>query len=211
MKKLFIDLEVISANNGEFFDDEIAKVEYKASRKYLNVVDSLFIRDAIPEEDYRNLKQESYNYKDRVLEEIDSEYIGKIDFTRIYEINESNESVVDYINKIASTIETYIIFYYNTEREKNEKEMVCKKYFPNCKTIAIKFYNEEYNPRILRKRTNKAEYIRDFFNEKDLNDYMLIDKSKVCCDEWSKLNGHSSLYCSPKNEDNTLTSGKKRG
>lgn len=211
MKKLFIDLEVISANNGEIFDDEIAKVEYKASRRYLDTINNLFIHDIIKEEDYRNLSNESDDYKDRVLEEIDSEYKDRINFTRIYEVNESTKSIVDYINKVSSIIETYIIFYYNTEREKQQKEMVCKKYFPNCSTIGIRFYEEKYDPNIRRKRTNKARYIKDRLNLKNLDDCMLIDKSQICCDEWSNLKGYSSLYCSPKNEDNMLKNGRQRG
>lgn len=210
MKNLFVDLEVIAANNGQIFEEEIAKVEFKASQKYLDYINDLFINNTIQEDEYRLLSQESYDYKDRVLEEVDEKYKGKVDFTKIYEINESNSGIIDYINKISLIINTYIVFYYNTEREKREKESICKKYFPTCKTIGVKFYQEEYNNNIRRDRTNKAKFIKSVLGLKDLSNCLLIDKSKLCCYEWSNLNGAASLYCNPKN-DNFIKLGKKRG
>lgn len=211
MKRLFIDLEVIAADNGNVFEEAIANIEFKASKKYIQQITQLFLQHSIREEEYRILLEESYDCKDRILEEYDDKYKKAIDYTKVYEINESNESMVDFVNKVSSSIKTCIIFYYNTEREKLEKKSVCKKYFSNCEIIPIKYYQTEYDKGTIRERTNKSVYIAQQFGQEDFKDFMLVDKSKLCCEAWSKLGGYSSLYCGTSETQNNYKTGKPRG
>ena len=196
MKYIFVDLEVIASNGINSLEKVIEKIEPLASNKYLSKITKLYSNGLIREDEYRLLLEESYDYKDRVLGEVDKHYKNVINFKEIYEINDLNQAMYDYINllstaKLGYTI--YIIFYYNTEREYNEKMEVCKKFFPNCEAMGIKFYEEDYQKDYLRKRTNKAEYIKNELKLNDLTCCLLIDKSVKSCDEWNELKGISQL------------------
>ena len=210
MDKIFVDLEIIAANDGQVFEDALEQVEYKASQKYLQRIAKLFCDNQINETDYRVLLEEHRDYKDRVLEEVDDKYKGKIDFKKIYEINKSNEGMVDYIRKMSKTIETYLIFYYNTSREFIEKIHVCNEFFPDCQIIGINFYQDSYNQDFERERTNKALYIKRYLRLGSLENCMLIDKSSRSCNEWNELNGQAGLYRHSVNLKNNDSSSYSR-
>ncbi len=205
MKYLFVDLEIIASCNENSIENQIEKVEYRASNKYLRIITDSYSNGNISEEEYRLFLEECYDYKDRVLEEVDDKYKGKINFAETYEINSFNQSMVNYVKSVSQTIDTYIIFYYNNEREFSEKKIVCEKYFSDCKVLGIPFYQESYNKDYRRNRTSKAEYIKNKLDLKDLEGCMLIDKSISSCNEFNNLEGISTLYNSPKNqyEDNS--------
>lgn len=214
MKNLFIDLEVIVANNGEALQNAIEKVEPKASKKYIDKILKMFIEEMMSGTEYRQLLDEAYDLKDRLLEEVDDKYKGKIDFKSLYRIDDFNQGMVDYIRKISETIDTHIIFYYNTEREYKEKELVCNTFFPSCKVIGIRFYQQPYDPSVIRKRTNKALYIKNLLGLDSLDECMLIDKSGKSCEEWNELNGDATVYHNKQNTtivtvNNTKESMKK--
>ena len=116
MNKMFIDLELIAASNGEMFEKELERIECRSSKSYLKNIASFYQRGEIDEETYRILLEEHNDYKDRVLEEVDEIYQNKIDFTKMYKIYDTNQNMLDYIRRMSKSIKTYIIFYYNTER-----------------------------------------------------------------------------------------------
>lgn len=191
MKKLFVDLETIAANDGQILEEIIRKINYKASSDYLRSIIDLYENELIDDTEYQIFLDEHYDQKDRVLEEIDDVYKSRIDYKKVYTVNESNNSMIESIRSFAQSIETYIIFYYNTERELREKEKICAEIFPKCQNIGIKFYLEPYNKEMKRTRTNKAEYIKNILNLENLENCMLIDRSIRSCDEWVALNGET--------------------
>ena len=202
MNCVFFDLELIASNNGLEFEKMIENAEYRASSKYLQKIVDSYLNNLINESDYRVLKEEYNDLKDRLLEEVDEEYIGKIDFKKNYVTDESNKNMIDYINKVSNLFDTYVIFYYNTPRELEEKQEVCNRYFPNCRTIGIKYYEQKYDKSIARVRTNKAEYIMNYLGLTNLDNNMLVDKSGISCDEWNALGGYSVLERNKKISEN---------
>lgn len=210
MNNIFVDLEVFAANGDNSLLNAIAKVEPKVSNHYLKQIDNLYSEGYITEEEYRVLLDEFYDLKDRVLEEVDDKYKNGINFKEVYEINNSNQTMYDYINRMSCSdigYNIYITFYYNTKREFMEKKAVCASLFPNCKTMGIKFYKDDYKKGYFRKRTNKAEYVQNELGLNDLSGCLLIDKSVSSCIEWHKLNGISQLQVNylekaNDNEDN---------
>ena len=122
MDKIFIDLELIAANNGEEFEKTLESIEYRSSKSYLKNIAGFYQRGEIDQETYRVLLEEHTDYKDRVLEEVDDDYQNKINFFEMYKIDDTNQNMLDYIRRMARSIKTYIIFYYNTEREYLEKK-----------------------------------------------------------------------------------------
>ena len=205
--KLFIDLDVIAANNGTAFEKMIESIDYKASKSYMDEITRLYLKHQYLETDYEVLLNNLHDLRDRIIEEVEDKYKGLIDYTKLYEVNDFNKSMVDYVNNISSLVDTNIIFYYNTERDRKEKEMICKTVFPNSKIIPIKYYQENYSADFKRSKVNKSEYIIKKMGLESLNGCLLIDKSKLACEEWSKLGGHSSLYYYPKPNSH----GKIRG
>lgn len=206
MNNIFVDLEVFAANGDKSLLNAMSKIEPRVSNNYLKNIDSSYSNGNISEEEYRLLIEEVYDLKNRVLEETDDKYKNGINFKEIYEINSGNQTMYDYVNKIsnANLYNIYITYYYNTDREFEEKKEVCKKLFPNCKTIGIKFYQDAYKKGYFRKRTNKAKYIKEKLELDDLSGCLLIDKSISSCVEWHKLNGISQLQINylEKSNDN---------
>ena len=61
MKNLFVDLEIIAANDGEAIEKFIEEIEYKASKKNLESIANLYFSGLISEEEYRVLMEEGYD------------------------------------------------------------------------------------------------------------------------------------------------------
>lgn len=211
MEKIFVDLETIAVNNGDAFETAIANIEYRASKYYIDKIGTLFLDNALKEDEYRILLDEAYDLKDRIIEEVDESYKGKIDYTRLYEVNELNQDFVNYVCEAANDNEVFIIFYYNTVREKNEKIKICNEIFPNCKPLAVKFYQNPYNKNFMRERTNKAFYAMNILGLSNLENCLLIDKSTLNCDQWIKLKGYTYLYRSKFLKNSNNSSVLKRG
>lgn len=194
MEKMFVDLECIVTNAGEITENLIEKTDCKASKVYLMTVDELYRSKAIDHEEYRTILDIHYDAKDRLLEEIDDNYKNVIDYHNIYTMNNANINMVNYVSKMANEMDTYIIFYYNTEREYDAKYSFCERNFKNVKIIGIKYHKLPYSSDIKRKKTNKAQYIKEELGLKSLEGCILIDKSIVSCNDWNKENGETIAY-----------------
>lgn len=193
MNEMYVDLEVISSDNGMAFENEIYRIEPKASLFYQNKLELMFENVEIDEFEYRKQYEESEDLRNKVLEEVDPS-IGVVDFYKIYAINSSNKEMVGFINKISVINSVKVIFYYNTEREKKIKEDICKKVFPFCESIPIPYFQEKYSPNKRRKRTSKTKFIMEKFSLSNVANRILIDKSESSCEEWSQNEGHTLCY-----------------
>ena len=194
MEKMFIDLECIVTNAGKVTEGFIEKAEHKASKSYLMSADELYRDEVIDHEEYRILTNEHYDYKDRVLEEVDEKYKGAIDYYQIYTLSNANPNMVRYVNKMSKDLETYIIFYYNTEEELNAKKTFIEKYFPTCKIISIKYHKLPYKKNTRRKKTNKAQYVKEQLGLPNLENCILIDKSTFSSSDWNREMGETIIY-----------------
>lgn len=213
--KVFVDLELISANDENSLENAIKGVEPRASNEYLKKLNQIYYENGLLEDEYRYLLEEYYDIRDQVFEEVLEEYKNRIDYTKVYEINSRNQLMYNYVNALANAnlgYQVYIVYYYNTGRESALKKEVCEKYFPNCKIMPIRFYQEDYQKDYLRKRTSKALYVRDTLGLADLTGCMLIDKSVSSCNEWNELKGISQLQIANNNvsRDDEEQLSKKR-
>lgn len=193
MNEMYVDLEVISSNNGMAFEKEIYRIEPKASLFYQNSLEEMFNNGEIDESEYRKQYEESGDLRNKILEEIDTS-VGVIDFYKVYETNPSNKEMVEFINKMSVLTAVKIIFYYNTEREMKVKDDICKKVFPFCESIPIPYFQEKYSPNKRRKRTSKTKFIMEKFSLSNVANRTLIDKSESSCEEWSQNEGHTFCY-----------------
>ena len=196
MEKVFFDLECIVPGASKLVDDYIEKYEYRASNKYLKEIVADYNDGRKDQDEYRKLLDEHYDYKDRVLEEVDEKYRNLIDYASIYSAENVDENVYARIKYQATNREIYGIFYYNTDREYQAKERLCRQAFPNCQVVGIRFYNEEYVPRLIRNRVNKAKEILKRFKLDSLEECCLYDKSFISCREWQEQRG-TAVYMAP--------------
>jgi len=75
----------------------IEEVDYRASKKYMMEVSNRYLSGCIDEIEYQRI---IYNYNDRrnrLFEEADEKYKGKLNFYCINEINDTNKFLVEYI------------------------------------------------------------------------------------------------------------------
>lgn len=193
MKNMFFDLELIARQNGNLFDEMLANVNKKASSKYMHNVSNLYLEQELDEIEYMELYDEHCEIRDQILEETEDKYQGKINYFENYLLDDSNKLMIEYIQKVMDVFPTYIIYFYNTSRECEEKKRICELYFPNAKIMALRYYNLDYHKNLQRIRNNKALFVKKKLSLSDLQGCFLFDKSIASCDEWTELGGMAVL------------------
>lgn len=191
MENIFVDLEsIFNSDARQETERMIKEANYVASSEYLDKTNTLYYDGDISEDDYRNLSRMHYNAKDLLLENLDPHHPNAIDYEKVYNISNIDINFASSIKTFVKVAHVYIIFYYNTKEEYDVKRNFCEKYFgSDIQIIGIKYYSRDYNPNIIRQRTNKALYIRNLLAKENLNGCYLFDKSITACREWQEQLG----------------------
>ena len=84
MEKAFCDLELLVPTASTLVDKEIRKMIPQELAAKFGKLEEDYLNGVIDEDEYRLGVQEYDSFRDRVLEEVDEAYKGKIDYERIY-------------------------------------------------------------------------------------------------------------------------------
>lgn len=219
---LILDCDGVIFDSLPLIDEYVQKINYKASDAYKNELDTeeikaIFMKNKWEEERSNNpqelgaikkriisvqkKKQEHYEYKDMVLEEVRHEYENKIDYYNIYQLNNTFDGVINMIYTIYGKglfKEIYVLSHVNCENEIKAKKNFFKKYLPMIKFIPVyfhldNFYNNDGSINHDRLRTNKIEYFQKYTGINDLSRTYFIDDSISIIDE-AKAIGLSNAY-----------------
>lgn len=193
MEKAFCDLELLVPTASTLVDKEIRKMIPQELAAKFGKLEEDYLNGVIDEDEYRLGVQEYDSFRDRVLEEVDEAYKGKIDYERIYSKENVDYGFLEEFNSVSQNMEGYIVFFYNTDCELEAKTKLCSEVAKNCKVISIKFYNEQYTPNRNISKTSKAQYIMKLFGLSSLRGCRLYDICRENCMEWNAADGVSEL------------------
>lgn len=158
------DIDNVIINEKNLKEEQIKLIDERATSEYHDRM----IKDKTAE-DRKEIDREYYDLFDRVLEEVDPEYKGRIDYDAIY--NDSNLfkyygnlTVADAINSLINNrrLNDYFILlsHYNPEREAVKKIQYFSKLFPQIDAIVtVPFHKEPYQKGKNRKMTSKMGYL----------------------------------------------------
>lgn len=188
-------------------DAEVSKINYRASSKYHTEITQMFQTGEIDSETYRILLEEHFDLKDRILEEVDEEYKGRIDYSKIILPEYFYPKVVEYVNylvKCGRYDEVYIVSHYNASREAIRKAEIIKKYLPGVKFVPVPFHIDKYEKGVKRQRTNKAMFLRAYLGINGIDNYTLIDDSLGNVEDWKKAGGVGIIHKAHSTKINKL-------
>ena len=200
-KVLCIDFDDVIINSKPLIEEYLEIIEFKASEKYLKSIMQSYHDGILDYETYRQLRREHFDYKDRVLEEVDNKYKGLIDYRRIININNAFPNAIAYVNYLCDCgyyDEIYIISHHNVPREVEIKRDFINKYF-NLKKVKVEyvpvpFHEEVYEVGKDRMMTNKALYFMNLKGIDCLSNYKLIDNSVSNGKQWRIQQGLYARY-----------------
>lgn len=196
MRILCLDFDDVIFDTKSIIEDIIDKIQPEATGKHLRWILDNF-SEVKHKEKKDKLRAEHFDYKDRVLEEVDPKYKNLIDYDAIFETNQVFESTMGYMNYLiekAGYDKIYILSHCNVDREVMAKQKFIKKYFPNVEFIPVPYHKEKYDPSLIRKPTSKAEYFMEYTGITDLSTCTLIDDSGSNCEDWKKHGGIAIKY-----------------
>ena len=163
-KEKFLDPKSAEANaSKDQYEDERSN-----NPNALRQIENLII-------EIENLKDVHYEYKDRVLEEADEKYVGRIDYDKIFTINHTFSDVIDMIRMIdfkGLFDKIYVLSHVNCQREIDAKRRFFEEHLPMVEFVPVlfhiePFYNSDGSKNLDRVRTNKMGY---FLQKKEIDD-----------------------------------------
>ena len=220
---LVLDCDGVIFDSLPLIDEYVKNIKYIASDAYKNELDkeefkARFMLNKWKEErsndpiqhdlikkmirDVERKRNEHYEYKDKVLEEVSQRYKGKIDYHKIYQLENTFEGVINMIYTIYGKglfDDIYILSHVNCKREIEAKSQFFKTYLPMVKFIPVMFHEEKfYNPdgtkNTKRKRTNKIASFQKLTNLEDLSNVYFIDDTESIIDEARQLGVGFTYY-----------------
>lgn len=213
---LVLDCDGVIFDSLPLIDEYVQKIKYEASDAYKKQLDMEEMRVRLvinrweeersndPNQhglltkriiDIKRKKKMYFEYKDKVLEEVLDEYKDRIDYQKIYQLENTFDGVLNMIYTIHGKglfSDIYILSHVNTQKEIETKKEFFKTYLPMVKFIPVMFHMEPfYNPdgtkKNKRERTCKIEYFRNYTGIKDLSNIYFIDDSESIIDEAKDL------------------------
>ena len=152
--------------------------------------------------DVERKRKEHYEYKDKVLEEVTDKYKGKIDYQKIYQLENTYDGVINMIYTIYGKglfNEIYVLSHVNCKREINAKKKFFETYLPMVKFVPVMFhiepfYNQDGSKNTKRKRTNKIEYFKNYLSLEELSCVYFIDDTESIIKEALDLGVNNTFY-----------------
>ena len=230
---LILDCDGVIFDSLPLIDECVQKINYKASDAYKKELDTeeikaIFMKNKWEEErsnnpselgiikkrmsDVKRKKKEHYEYKDMVLEEVNYEYENRIDYYKIYQLQNTFDGVINMIYTIYGKglfKEIYVLSHVNSEREIDAKKQFFKKYLPMVRFIPVyfhldNFYNVDGTRNLKRLRTNKIEYFKNYTGIEDMSTAYFIDDSISIIDEAKELGLSNAYYKNDSSSTNDL-------
>lgn len=200
-KIVCFDIDNTIINEKTLKEELIKLVDIRATREY---------RDRISfgktSEDVKVIDKEFYDRLDRVLEEVDSKYKGKMNFDRLYNDSQLFPYVREYVNELLnnrpSNVYYIIVSHYNPIREAIKKITYFSKLFPNIDAIfTVPFHKELYSEKADRKMNSKAEFLLSMlpFPNVSKHIYFVDDSHSVTKDNYT--HGIKSIPFLPNGRD----------
>lgn len=192
-KILCIDFDDVIIKTKPLVEKIVAEYCRKATDKFEKLVNQNYAERWIDDETKRILFNEHLDFKNRVLEEVDQEYVGRIDYDQIINIDNIYPSGIEYINYLCKSgvyDEIYILSHYNVEREKEAKRRFIEKYFPSIELIAVPFHKEKYEKNKKRFPTSKGAFFKKYLGIDSLGGCTLIDDSASNGRDWLAHGGN---------------------
>ena len=168
-KLLLLDCDGVILDSNRLIDEQVEKVEYRASDKYCDILNNfsekchrqlhrLEIERSTNEEDekrlnstiekIRMLRREHFYFKDMVLEEVYPEYQNRIDYRPIYQLHNAYPGVVEKIKELSNMDlfdDIYVVSHYNSNNEALAKLDFFSRNLPKIKVILMKFHKEPFS------------------------------------------------------------------
>ena len=194
MKILCIDFDDVIFKTKPRIEEIVKTIEYYATEEYLN---SIIHDNSLDLETQKILRMEHFEYKDRVLEEVDDKYKNRIDYDKIFETNEIYPHTIEYIRYLCNCgkfDKVYILTHCNVDREINAKRKFINKYLPGLEIIPVFFHKDKYEPGKKRKPTSKAEALMEYLGISDISNCTLIDDSANNGYDWRMHGGNFIKY-----------------
>lgn len=213
---LVIDCDGVIFDSLPLIDEYVKKIKYIASDAYKKELDQEefgarlmlnrweedrsndthqhnLIRKKI--RDVEKKRKEHYEYKDKVLEEVTDRYKGKIDYEKIYQLENTFDGVISMLYTIHSKglfSEIYILSHANSKREIEAKKKFFQKYLHMATFIPVMFhvdpfYNRDGSKNTKRARTNKMAFFKNYTGMEDLSNVYFIDDTESIINEAREL------------------------
>ncbi len=114
-------------------------------------------------DDYRSAQDAYFDLMDRILEEVDPEFIGKIDYDDLYCRENFFPHSIEYVNELIRTKQendfVILLSHQNVDREYYRKIDICLQEFPEVDGIFLPKYHEQQYGILNRATTSKIAYL----------------------------------------------------
>lgn len=194
---LCIDFDDVIIKTKPLVEAIIEKIEFNGSEKYFQTIQRYYYDGFIDLETKKFLEDKHFDYKDRILEEVDDKYKNLIDYRKVISIDNIYCNAVEYINFLKRSnrySKIYILTHCNVQREIDAKLEFMNKYCPGIEVIAVPFHKDKYAEGVKRKRTSKAEYLKEYLGIDSISNCTLIDDSPSNGRDWTAHGGTYIKY-----------------
>ena len=191
----------------ELLENYIKRIDYRGSAEYRDYLFQLMEERELTKEKFDLLIMDHYMIKDQILEEVFSQYKGRIPYNEIYTIENAFDDVVNtvkLINNCNVYDEIILNSHVNSPFEILYKRRFHQEYLPFMKTYFPQFHMDPYNydtPHLWvnndRIRTNKALYLMEKRGLSNLIGYYAVDDSSSICREYEHEHA-KAFYKSPE-------------
>lgn len=194
MQILCIDFDDVIFKTKMLVEEIIKTIEFKATSEYLS---SIMSSNNIDGQTKRILSEEHFEYKDRVLEEVDDKYKNRIDYEKVFATNEIYPHAIEYVRYLCNCgryNKVYILTHCNVEREVLAKKKFINKYFPSLEVITVPYHIDKYEKGKKRMPTSKAEFLMKYLGITNISHCTLIDDSNTNGKDWIEHGGNFIKY-----------------
>lgn len=226
---LLLDCDGVIFDSNKLIDKYVQKIEYRACDKYCDTLnrlsrkyhDELHLLETERANDYTKedrirkaiaeigkLRKEHFFIKDMVLEEVLPQYKNRIDYYKIFQLENTFHGVIDKISEIYETgifDDIYIVSHYNSQTEAEAKLSFFYNYLPMVKVALVKFHTTDFSllpddseANKTRERSNK---ICEFAKQTGITDFTyssFVDDTSSIVEEARALNVKNCFFKSKK-------------
>lgn len=226
---LILDCDGVIFDSLKLIDVEVQKIKYEASDAYLQklIKDSKKLHDRLHDleqerddsSELRKIKSSilklsklrltHFDHKDLVLEEVLPEYKNRIDYSKIYTIDNVYPGVIELIKEIWNQgiyDKIFVNSQVNPDSEIEAKVNFFNEYLPMVQFVPVRFHLEPYFDLVThkknnnRKRSNKIECFKIMTGIEDLSNSSFIDDTSGVIEEAKKA-GVGNCYYKTKDMD----------
>jgi len=203
-KVLVLDYDDVLYPSKEIMEKILAEIDEKATEAYMKKI----VAEKGDSDDFSELRVEHYNVKNMILEDV-GEFKGLVDYVKAYSLDFYENAINYLIYYLTCGIYDFVVIesHYNSEDElkikfkklndaieAKKKKLGLHIKMANLMMIGVRFFEQEFDPNIIRIPTSKFDRFVDKTGIKDTSLVTLVDDREKNVEDWIEKGGHAILF-----------------